>query len=154
MPEANEYATAYNPAPDAKLERPWPVRSVNIPAGPLMISMEVIDRFDDMLADFARTNPDDTDMIPYFADVWPSAIALAQYLTEHPGLVQDKIVIELGCGLGLPAIVAAKLGAARVTATDFHPACLPYLMANPSSPVESIDGEYLSASHAGQAQQP
>lgn len=42
----------------------------------------------------------------------------------------NRNVIELGCGLGLPAIVAAKLGAASVTATDFHPACIPYCKAN------------------------
>jgi predicted nicotinamide N-methyase len=35
-------------------------------------------------------------------------------------LLQGSRVLEVGCGLALPSLVAAKLGA-KVTATDFHP---------------------------------
>ena len=111
-------------------ERPWPVRTVNLQVGELPIAMDVIANFDDVLDAYARSHPDDTDKIPYFADIWPSALALAKYLATNPHLVANRNVIELGCGLGLPAIVAAKCGAASITATDFHPACMPYCKAN------------------------
>jgi predicted nicotinamide N-methyase len=63
-------------------------------------------------------------LCPYFGVIWPSARALAR-VVDH-GLVaglqktQDTRVLELGCGLALPALVAAKKGA-QVHATDFHP---------------------------------
>lgn len=37
--------------------------------------------------------------------------------------------VEFGCGLGLPSILAAKLGA-QVTATDFHPETGEWLLHN------------------------
>jgi predicted nicotinamide N-methyase len=52
--------------------------------------------------------------MPYWADVWPSAIALAQYLMRNKVLVASKDVIELGCGLGLPGMVAASLDAKMI----------------------------------------
>lgn len=59
--------------------------------------------------------------IPYWADVWESAIVLAEDLaaTEPRG----RSLLELGCGLGLPALVALSRGF-RVTATDYEEAAL------------------------------
>ncbi|HTY63120.1 MAG TPA: 50S ribosomal protein L11 methyltransferase [Acidobacteriota bacterium] len=49
-----------------------------------------------------------------------STIELAQMLDIQPG----ERVLELGCGSGLLSIVAAKLGASCVTATDLDPNAL------------------------------
>ena len=46
--------------------------------------------------------------IPYWADVWESAIVLAEELAAMDG--SGRTLLELGCGLGLPAIVAARAG--------------------------------------------
>lgn len=56
--------------------------------------------------------------IPYWAEVWPSAIAMSQYILEHPALFTGKRILEIGCGLGLPGIVAGTL-ASHVTLTDY-----------------------------------
>jgi predicted nicotinamide N-methyase len=56
--------------------------------------------------------------LPYWAMLWPSGETLARALARRPPGPGTK-VIELGCGLGLPSIVAARGGAA-VTATDGH----------------------------------
>ncbi len=56
--------------------------------------------------------------IPYWAELWPSAIGMSQYLIQKQVIQAGKSVIELGCGLGLPGIVAGKLGA-TVTFTDY-----------------------------------
>ena len=56
--------------------------------------------------------------IPYWAELWPSALGLAEHLVKNKDLLKGKTVLEIGCGLGLPALVAASLGA-EVTATDY-----------------------------------
>jgi predicted nicotinamide N-methyase len=65
------------------------------------------------------------EFLPYWAELWPAARALAGALPE----VQDLRVVELGCGLGLPSLVAAAKGA-RVTATDWSVDAIELLRAN------------------------
>jgi predicted nicotinamide N-methyase len=57
---------------------------------------------------------EDDEFLPYWAELWPASLALAAALPEVAGLR----VVELGCGLGLPSLVAAARGA-EVTATDW-----------------------------------
>jgi predicted nicotinamide N-methyase len=54
--------------------------------------------------------------IPYWARPWPSGLALAAELAADPPRPGAR-VLELGCGLAAPSIVAAGAGA-RVLATD------------------------------------
>jgi hypothetical protein len=42
--------------------------------------------------------------------VWPSSFALAKLIAHCPFLVDDKSVLELGCGLGLPSLAALLHG--------------------------------------------
>lgn len=57
--------------------------------------------------------------IPYFAELWPSAINLAAYLLANPEIVAGKSVLELGCGSGLSGIAAGLAGAREVLMTDY-----------------------------------
>src|SRR3954471_14602704 len=54
--------------------------------------------------------------VPYWARPWPSGVGLAGHLHDHPPLPNTK-VLEVGCGLALPSVIAAK-AKARVLATD------------------------------------
>ena len=45
---------------------------------------------------------------PYWAKVWPSAIALVKVIQKHPSLIRDKTVLELGAGIGLPSLLMAS----------------------------------------------
>ena len=54
--------------------------------------------------------------LPYWAELWPSALALAEALA----VARPARVLELGCGLAVPSLVAA-LGGAEVVATDWSP---------------------------------
>ena len=56
------------------------------------------------------------EFLPYWAELWPSAFALARAVARRP--LTGRRVIELGCGLGLPALAAALAGG-RVLATDW-----------------------------------
>lgn len=49
---------------------------------------------------------------------WNAARAFAEYLDIHPQLYQNRNVIELGAGGGLPGIVAALNGAKKVRQQD------------------------------------
>ncbi|KAI0363050.1 hypothetical protein BV20DRAFT_1040100 [Pilatotrama ljubarskyi] len=40
---------------------------------------------------------------------WSASLVLAQYLLNHPELVQNRRVLELGCGVGFLGIVAASV---------------------------------------------
>jgi len=70
--------------------------------------------------------PADPDLSPMFGVIWPSAELAARWVLEQP---PEASVLELGCGLGLPALLAARRGA-RVRATDLHPDAGPFLAAN------------------------
>jgi predicted nicotinamide N-methyase len=66
--------------------------------------------------------------LPYWADLWPSSRALAAALVEQPP--RGLRVLELGCGLALPSIAAAMLGAAEVLATDWSADALAFAGVN------------------------
>ena len=56
--------------------------------------------------------------LPYWAELWPSALALARAISGRA--LRGARTLELGCGLGLPSIAAALAGG-RVLATDWSP---------------------------------
>ncbi len=86
-------------------------------------------------ATVAVTRPADTDLLleqiaadpeqnlPYWAEIWPSGIALAGAIAAHPDRVRDRRVLELGCGVGVTAAIALAAGA-RLTVTDYAPEAL------------------------------
>jgi predicted nicotinamide N-methyase len=65
--------------------------------------------------------------LPYWAELWPSAIALARVLAQVT--LAGKRAIELGCGVGLPTVVALSRGA-EVLATDHYEAALAFAAYN------------------------
>ncbi|MDA3926211.1 MAG: methyltransferase domain-containing protein [Kiritimatiellae bacterium] len=91
-----------------------------ITAGELTLTIETPPDLDKLLETAAQESPHSVDAIPYYSILWPSAIALAKHLSENCALLKGARVIELGCGLGLPSILCARMGA-EVIATDFHP---------------------------------
>jgi len=54
--------------------------------------------------------------LPYWAELWPSSLALARTIAGRS--LRGARTLELGCGLGLPSIAAALAGG-RVLATDW-----------------------------------
>jgi predicted nicotinamide N-methyase len=58
------------------------------------------------------------EFLPYWAELWPSALALARAV--GPRALHGARTLELGCGLGLPSLAAALAGG-RVLATDWAP---------------------------------
>jgi predicted nicotinamide N-methyase len=58
-------------------------------------------------ADLLESDP--ATPFPYWAKVWPSAIALLDVLQKHPNWIKDKNVLELGAGIGLPSLMMAGI---------------------------------------------
>ena len=56
---------------------------------------------------------------PYWAIPWPSGVKLAEALAARDHLAGRR-VLELGCGLAIPSVIAARRGA-DITATDGSP---------------------------------
>jgi predicted nicotinamide N-methyase len=72
-----------------------------------------------MLDEQGQVEEDD---IPYYAWLWPTAKAMAEYLLQGPNL-DGVAALELGCGTGLVGLAAALRGA-HVTLTDLQEGAL------------------------------
>src|SRR4051794_6093338 len=70
---------------------------------------------------------EDDEFLPYWAELWPSGVALAKAVAARA--LKGARVLELGCGLGLPSIAAALAGG-RVLATDWSPVAIDLLHDN------------------------
>jgi predicted nicotinamide N-methyase len=91
-------------------------QSVDLPGGELRILQpeEAADLPDDGAVEWAP-------VAPYWAVLWRSGVALARELEGEA--LGGLRVVELGCGLALPSIAAARTGAS-VLATDACPEAL------------------------------
>ncbi len=107
----------------------FPYKILSIPIGSHKIKIAQIENPEFIFDEFLKKKSDDAyqkdERIPYWADLWPSSIALSEYLSENACLVKGIQVIEIGCGLALAGIVAAKLGG-HVILTDYLPEALEF----------------------------
>ncbi|WAQ94953.1 MET18-like protein [Mya arenaria] len=66
-----------------------------------------------------------SDLIPNVYEggltVWECSLDLAKYLDSCPDSLAGKTVLELGCGAGIPGIVAIKHGASLLHFQDYNP---------------------------------
>ncbi len=70
---------------------------------------------------------EDEMLLPYWAELWSSGVGLASEVYVRS--LRGARTLELGCGLALPSIAAAKAGG-RVTATDWSPKAVELAAAN------------------------
>lgn len=103
---------------------------------------QTIDDLFDALKETGRENLLE-ELCPYFGVVWPSARALARAVERRADSLAGRAILEIGCGLALPSLVAARLGA-RVTATDFHPEVPRFLKRNLEANSVHLDYRHLS----------
>jgi predicted nicotinamide N-methyase len=77
------------------------------------------------------------EFMPYWADLWPSATALARFVA--PRALRGARTLELGCGLGLVSVAAALAGA-RVVASDWSPESVEFTLANAERNGAAVEG--------------
>ena len=82
----------------------------------------------DAVLDDVLTEEDPADdRLPFWAELWPSGVALARALSGQP--LAGRRLLELGCGLGLVSVTAALAGA-RVLSVDRSPEAITFAAAN------------------------
>ena len=84
---------------------------------------------------------EEDEFLPYWAELWPSGVALARAIATRS--LKGASVLELGCGLGLPSLAAALAGG-RVLATDWSPAAIELLATNAERNGATLDSAVLS----------
>ena len=68
-------------------------------------------------------------IFPYWAKVWASADALVEFLREEPAWIQNKIVLEIGAGIGIPSLsIAAQTD--KIVISDYAPDAVALLQKN------------------------
>jgi len=98
-------------------------------------------------AEFVR-ECEKTDRLPYGLELWPAALMLAEHLyLSEPG--QGRRAIELGCGVGLVSIAAARTGW-HILATDCDPVPLQFAEFNAAANVVQIQAFQLLDWHKPQ----
>jgi predicted nicotinamide N-methyase len=74
-------------------------------------------------------NRGDEVLFPYWAHLWPSSKGLCEMLAEYPEIIENRRVLELAAGLGLPSLFASGL-AASVCCTDRSPEAMALVKAS------------------------
>jgi len=72
---------------------------------------------------------DEDERLPYWTELWPAGVALCSWLFRKRDAIRGHVCVDMGCGLGLTALVAQWLGA-RVLAMDYEPEALRYAREN------------------------
>jgi predicted nicotinamide N-methyase len=67
--------------------------------------------------ELGRPDPD----LPYWSFPWAGGLAIARHMAAHSEIVTGRVVIDVAAGSGVCGIMAARLGAASVTAVDPDP---------------------------------
>lgn len=103
----------------SRLERLTPLVQewISIPTTDVSFSITRPESIDAVL-DHVIDDPEQN--LPYWAEIWPSGIALAAELINSPDTVRNLPVIELGSGIGITAAAALMTGA-DLTITDYSP---------------------------------
>jgi predicted nicotinamide N-methyase len=66
---------------------------------------------------------------PYWAKLWPSAYVLTAFINEHRDLINNKKVLELAAGIGLPSLFASMF-ASSVLCSDYDATAVEFIQMN------------------------
>ena len=68
-------------------------------------------------------------IFPYWAKIWASSDAMIQFLQDEPAWIQNKIVLEIGAGIGVPSFCVASQ-TKKITISDYAPDAVLLLQKN------------------------
>jgi predicted nicotinamide N-methyase len=77
--------------------------------------------------------------LPYWAELWDSALGIAHFLIEHGCPDGKRSALDLGCGMGFAGMVASAVGY-RVMLADLEPEALLFAKLNaPAAETRQLD---------------
>ncbi len=106
----------------------YPVRMVALRFGEVALNLAVVKRLEDHVDAEALLRDADAPEPPYWAHLWAGSRALARLVATQVEC-RGRRIVDIGCGLGLTGIVAARCGA-TVTLIDTANAAVRFARAN------------------------
>ena len=100
----------------------WIEESIRI-AGKHFI-LRRVKNLDDLVDKISDELFNEDERLPYWAELWPSAQALTEYILQSAEKFRKKEILELGCGMGLTTMALAQLKPKSLLATDYEQAAL------------------------------
>lgn len=98
------------------------------------IKLLQITNVDEVFDHLIAQSPNDIEVIderiPYWTELWPSAIALSKYVIDNQSIIEGRNVLEIGCGLALPTIISGFCKPKSITASDYLPDALDFVARN------------------------
>ncbi|NEX13842.1 MAG: methyltransferase type 12 [Prosthecochloris sp.] len=91
-----------------------------------------------------RISPEDfvkDEQMPYWAEIWPAAVTLSEFIVNDLD-VRDKKIVEIGAGLGMTSVTAARMGA-DVLSTDYSGEALRFIRLNALKNNVSLNAQQL-----------
>lgn len=82
----------------------------------------LLDRAADMEALWDAMDGDDMgedERLPYWAEVWPASVLLGRHIARNADRVRGRNCLDVGCGLGLTGMIAARADA-NVVGFDYE----------------------------------
>ncbi|MSQ94932.1 MAG: methyltransferase domain-containing protein [Gemmataceae bacterium] len=117
-----------SPAPEAMLDKLGPIvrETVLVEGRPFLIDHPESDRLMNVPAVHEAFAKDE--YMPYWADLWPASRMLAKAILHEPWTAGTE-ALEIGCGLGLPGIVALSM-VVKVIFSDYDACALRFAADN------------------------
>ena len=84
------------------------------------LSINRVANLDELVDQVSDDEFNKDERLPYWAELWPSAIGLSRYVINNAELFYHKNILELGCGLGLTSIVLKQQKPASLLCTDYE----------------------------------
>jgi ETFB lysine methyltransferase len=101
-----------------KLSTKFPLKDFTLRAGDHDITITTAKDVEELIDNLSSDEFNADERLPYWADIWHSAVALAAFIDAHPEVFNGEEILDLGCGLGLEGIAAAR-HCKRITFADY-----------------------------------
>ena len=102
----------------SQLEAAFPLRTFALNIAGQRLEVTTANDIEELINRISEEEFRIDERLPYWAEVWHSAVALGEFLALHGELVAGQEALEIGCGLGVSGMVAARMGA-QVTFADY-----------------------------------
>ncbi len=82
--------------------------------------LERVNNLDELVDEISDELFNQDERLPYWAELWPSAFALSEFILENKNIFKNKTILELGCGMGLTTMALSLTNPGQIIATDYE----------------------------------